>query len=127
MLSLSLLIIFLLQFFRSVDLNKLSDSHIQNQPRNGEFCYSLLANHTVSHKDCRPVIIQNRICFGACNSLTVPGQHGILITSCRNCWFDRHERIKIKLKCPRRKRKYKWKDVIIVKSCKCQDMNKCQR
>ena len=115
----------LLLFISTVSTLGLARNFNDLLERNGESCFSILTNHTVGHKDCRTVVVQNNICVGACKTVTVPSIQGsgkCHILESRTCIYDKHRLVKIKLDCPKRKRKYKMKAYILAETCKCRNI-----
>ena len=83
-----------------------------------ENCRTILFNQTVTYRGCVPKVIRNRFCFGYCNSFVVPS-YPFDLKAVRACSNNRTFYKIIKLSCPRRRRKFKLKKVLIVKSCSC--------
>ena len=84
-------------------------------------CNTFKFNQTISHPGCHDKTIVNRGCFGYCRTMMHTGQYGGFdLTLQLGCINDRVKYRPVRLKCPGRKRGYKLKSVLIVKTCKCR-------
>ena len=90
--------------------------------RREEFCLEIQFNQTISHRECIPKTITNKLCHGFCDSVVVP--KGTKNSgSVRICTKSKIKIRFVKLKCPLRKKGYKLKAVQIVKACSCSNQN----
>lgn len=87
-------------------------------------CQTFRFHQKIEHPGCKPRYIVNHGCFGYCNSFMHivgngedKGQDLKFVQICDN---DHTKYRPVKLKCPGRKKGYKLKSVLIVKTCKCR-------
>lgn len=84
-------------------------------------CRAFRFKQTVSHKGCYNRTIWNKGCYGYCNSIVFPQANPVLdLKIVGTCVNDKTKYKAIKLVCPGRKKGYKLKDILIVKTCKCK-------
>lgn len=87
----------------------------------GEVCRTFRFQQTIKHDGCEDRVITNRGCYGFCNSMMHIGKSkGLDLTMIQTCVNDRTKFRPVRLKCPGRKKGYKLKSVLVVKSCKCR-------
>ena len=87
-------------------------------------CETFRFHQKIEHPGCKPRYIVNHGCFGYCNSFMHivgngegKGQDLKFVQICDN---DHTKYRPVKLICPGRKKGYKLKSVLIVKTCKCR-------
>ena len=88
-------------------------------------CQTFLYHQKIEHPGCKPRLIVNRGCFGFCNSFmhVVGGGsngEGKDLKFVQTCSNDEVKYRPVRLSCHGRKKGYKLKSVLIVKSCKCR-------
>ena len=84
-------------------------------------CLAMPFNQTISKKGCTSVMLLNHYCMGQCNSWYVPTGEETPFRTCSNCMPSDYERIRIVLSCPGRKKKFKIKNMLVVRECACRD------
>ncbi|XP_057305429.1 gremlin-2-like [Hydractinia symbiolongicarpus] len=83
-----------------------------------ESCTGLPYIRNVTADGCIPSTVKTQICVGGCNSAIVSTKNGNL-SLFRGCFPDKIREVKIKLKCPGRRKGYKRKREFVIESCKC--------
>lgn len=84
-------------------------------------CRTFRFKQTVYHRGCYNKTIYNRGCYGYCNSFVFPAAKKEMdLKWVGTCVNDKTKYKTIKLICPSRKKGYKLKSVLTVKSCKCK-------
>jgi DAN domain. len=87
----------------------------------GQVCRTFRFQQTIKHRGCEDRVITNRGCYGFCNSIMHIGKEkGLDLKIIQTCVNDRTKFRPVRLKCPGRKKGYKLKSVLVVKSCKCR-------
>ncbi|NP_001037924.1 DAN domain family member 5 isoform 1 precursor [Xenopus tropicalis] len=81
-------------------------------------CHALPFIQNVFRKNCFPVRLPNKFCFGQCNSFYVPGWPAGLSQPCTSCAPSRSRRISLPLRC--RAGHLAWQEVELVEECECE-------
>ncbi|KAM9311146.1 DAN domain family member 5-like [Gastrophryne carolinensis] len=81
-------------------------------------CNALPFIQNIHRKDCAPLRIPNKFCFGQCNSFYVPGWPVGLSQPCTSCAPVRSRRISVPLHC--RGGRLSWEEVVLVEECGCE-------
>ncbi|KAM4749185.1 DAN domain family member 5-like [Rhinophrynus dorsalis] len=81
-------------------------------------CHALPFIQNVFRKNCFPLRIPNKFCFGQCNSFYVPGWPSGLSQPCTSCAPSRFRRISVPLRC--RSGRLSWEEVELVEECECE-------
>ena len=83
-----------------------------------DWCEAKTFFQTIKHRNCLDVVIQNKYCYGQCNSLYIPGLKPL--RSCKKCLPAKYEWVVITMRCPnRKKRNFRRKKIQKVYSCSC--------
>ena len=90
----------------------------------GESCRAKEFNQTIRHRGCKSVTIQNYYCVGKCNSFYIPSGNLDDFQVCQSCTPTEYQYAGIILDCPKRRKGFKIKEILIVRQCKCQNI-KC--
>ena len=98
----------------------------QQQQQQHERCIALKYNQTIIHNDCVHRTIENHICIGVCQSSFLPGRQSDVIL-CNQCYGYEMKTVRVRLKCPRRRKADKMKRMTFIKSCKCQECSVLSR
>ncbi|KAM3924665.1 DAN domain family member 5-like [Leptodactylus fuscus] len=80
-------------------------------------CDALPFIQKIFRKNCAPLRVPNKFCFGQCNSFYIPGWPSDHPQPCMSCLPSRSRRITIPLQC--RGPRVWWEDVVIVEECDC--------
>ncbi|XP_075061152.1 DAN domain family member 5 [Mixophyes fleayi] len=81
-------------------------------------CNALPFIQFVFRKNCAPVRVPNKFCFGQCNSFYVPGWPTGLSQPCTSCAPTRSKRISVPLFCLGGS--MSWEKVVLVEECGCE-------
>ncbi|XP_063787329.1 DAN domain family member 5 [Pseudophryne corroboree] len=81
-------------------------------------CNALPFVQIVFRKNCAPLRVPNKFCFGQCNSFYVPGWPSGLSQPCTSCAPTRSKRISIPLFC--HGGSLSWEEVVLVEECGCE-------
>ncbi|XP_069832305.1 DAN domain family member 5-like [Dendropsophus ebraccatus] len=81
-------------------------------------CNAMPFVQNVFRKNCAPLRIPNKFCFGQCNSFYVPGWPSGLSQPCTSCSPIRSRRISVPLHC--RGGRLSWEEVVLVEECDCE-------
>lgn len=81
-------------------------------------CNALPFIQNVFKKNCAPLRIPNKFCFGQCNSFYVPGWPSGLSQPCTSCAPTRSRRISVPLRC--HGGRLSWEEVVLVEECDCE-------
>ncbi|XP_056425089.1 DAN domain family member 5 [Hyla sarda] len=81
-------------------------------------CNALPFIQNVFRKNCAPLRIPNKFCFGQCNSFYVPGWPSGLSQPCTSCSPIRSRLISVPLHC--RGGHLSWEEVVLVEECDCE-------
>lgn len=96
-------------------------TNILNVTSSKEQCRTFKFKQTIHHRGCYNRTIYNRGCYGYCNSIVIPqAKIALDLKSVGTCVKDKTRYKSIKLICPGRKKGYKLKSVLMVKTCKCK-------
>ncbi|XP_057310063.1 gremlin-1-like [Hydractinia symbiolongicarpus] len=94
---------------------KKAASEVDSGP-NDEICKALNYNLTVIIDGCIPVVMPNKICYGSCQCISTHTRY----LSCRQCWPKDFEFVRVRMRCPGRRKKRKTTKVLKIISCRCQ-------
>ena len=89
-----------------------------------ENCHAQVFTQSVILPGCNAKIVKNRFCYGQCNSVYVPQMHKNF-KNCKACVPSKLIQKQIKIKCPgkiQNEATYIYRNVTIVKNCRCQDV-----
>lgn len=82
-------------------------------------CEARPFNHTIESDNCKPKTIQNRFCYGQCNSFYIPGKK--VISTCQQCKPELYVMDTVTLECTKDNHlRFKDVQVQMVISCKCE-------
>ncbi|KAG8441381.1 hypothetical protein GDO86_006932 [Hymenochirus boettgeri] len=81
-------------------------------------CHALPFIQNVYRKNCFPLRLPNKFCFGQCNSFYVPGWPSGLSQPCTSCAPSRSRRISVPLRC--HAGQLVWQEVELVDECECE-------
>ncbi|XP_075715148.1 DAN domain family member 5-like [Rhinoderma darwinii] len=81
-------------------------------------CNALPFMQNVFRKNCAPLRVPNKFCFGQCHSFYVPGWPFGLPQPCTSCAPARSRRIHVPLLC--RGGWLSWEEVVLVEECDCE-------
>ncbi|XP_040270927.1 DAN domain family member 5 [Bufo bufo] len=81
-------------------------------------CNALPFIQNVYRKNCVPLRIDNKFCFGQCHSFYVPGWPSGWSQPCLSCAPIRSRRVSVPLRC--RGGQVWWEEVVLVEECDCE-------
>ena len=88
-----------------------------------EKCIAKKFNQTITHDNCIPKVIENRFCYGQCNSFYIPHVTEKPMEICFTCQPDETFEDEIVLDCVRDNQLYKYSMTVQrIQSCRC---NQC--
>ena len=82
-----------------------------------EWCKAKAFNQTVRQPGCFSREIENKYCYGQCNSIYIPGQRNL--DSCNSCRPKSYQFVAVTLLCPFTAKKRQHKQVQMIYSCYC--------
>ena len=82
-----------------------------------DWCNAHPFKETVRHHGCVSVEVDNKMCYGQCNSFYIPKK----FFSCSYCAPSRQQTINVRLECPGQNPSFVIKKVLIVLECACKD------
>ena len=89
-----------------------------------ENCHSQIFTQSVILPGCKTKFVKSRYCYGQCNSVYVPQMHRNF-KNCKACVPNKLVLKQIKIKCPGKIENgatYIYRNVTLVKNCRCQDV-----
>eukprot|EP00795_Rhopilema_esculentum_P013338 gene13338-4186_t len=87
-----------------------------------EWCKAKAFNQTIRQQGCFSRQIQNRYCYGQCNSIYIPGQQ--FLEGCSSCRPKSYQWMTVTLLCPFSSKKRQHKQVQKIYSCYCNNCPK---
>ncbi|XP_068130392.1 DAN domain family member 5-like [Hyperolius riggenbachi] len=81
-------------------------------------CNAMPFIQNIFRKNCAPLRIPNKFCFGQCNSFYIPGWPNALPQPCTSCAPSISRRVFLPLQC--RGDQVSWEEVVLVEECTCE-------
>ena len=92
-----------------------------------EICTAVKFKQPIFHEGCESIVVENSYCLGSCKSITIPSTDKKMklnpFTFSHYCYAEEIQKERFNMKCNSRKKKFKIKEIEIVKSCKCKVKN----
>lgn len=82
-----------------------------------DVCTAYHFKETVRHRGCNTFTIDNKMCYGQCNSFYIPKR----FLSCSYCAPSKLETLSVRLECPGQSPNFVIKRISVVKECGCKD------